>query len=94
MKDKDCWLCWRPWRVDECKSERAFNGGLFTIFCTRTRAWCGCDIFTFARVKPRHGSNFYQKKKPFKQDPLVDFKFAYLRENLQITELIKANDLN
>jgi len=45
MKDKDWWLCWRPWTVEELKSERAFNGGLFTIFGMRTRAWRLCDIF-------------------------------------------------
>jgi hypothetical protein len=45
MKDKDWWVCWRPWSVEELKSERAFNGGLFTIFWMRTRAWCVCDIF-------------------------------------------------
>jgi hypothetical protein len=45
MKDKDWWVCWRPWSVEELKSESAFNGGLFTIFWMRTRAWCVCDIF-------------------------------------------------
>lgn len=47
MKDKDWWLCWRPSSVEELKSERAFHGGLFTIFGMRTRAWCLRDIFFF-----------------------------------------------
>lgn len=38
MKEMEWWVWWKPWRVKELKSDKAFSGGLFTIFWMRRRA--------------------------------------------------------
>lgn len=45
IKETEWWVWWKPWRVEELKIDKAFSGGLFTIFWIRTRASLVGHIF-------------------------------------------------
>lgn len=59
IKETEWWVWWKPWRVEELKIDKAFSGGLFTIFWIRTRASLVRDIFSALALNPRNVTMLY-----------------------------------
>lgn len=52
-------MWWKPRRVEKLKIDKAFSGGLFTIFWISTRASLVRDIFSALALNPRNVTMLY-----------------------------------